>query len=320
MILKIGPILVQYLLRHKQLALQGLGVFTIDSAANPVYDEERQTYNSNIQFYPDTKAPEDPALIQFIVEQSGKIKPLAIADLDSYLAAGKQLLNISKPFVIEGLGTLNRDSHNNVEFAAGTVASQVSDDSSRHNKPKSSESYDAINFHDNYLKPPRAGENMMRKLLIAAACLVGIAIIAWVVYFFLYHEETPVTEPNKTVVSTPPVTSPDTANSNTSPIYDSTKAQQTDSVKPVTQAPVTAAATPATATGYNIVIEYASKARALKRYADLRDWGIPVQISTKDSVQYKLFFNFTGPLSDTTHKKDSISRYYARKVFVEMNP
>ena len=315
--MKIGPILVQYLLRNKQLPLQGLGVFTVDSAANPVYDEERQVYSSNIQFYPDNKAPEDPALIQFIVEQSGKIKPLAIADLDSYLAAGKQLLNISKPFVIEGLGTLNRDSHNNIEFAAGTVASQVTDESSRHGKPKSSESYDAINFHDNYLKPPRAGENMMRKLLIASACLVGIAIIVWVVYFFLYHEESPATVPqNNEVVATPPVASPDTTSTANTSVYDSTKVQQTDSLRPANPAPTTVAA----ATGYNIVLEYAGKARALKRYADLKEWGIPVQISTKDSVQYKLFFNFDGPLSDTTRKKDSISRYYARKVYVELNP
>jgi len=61
-ILKIGSILVQYLLRNKHLSLHGLGVFSIDNSANPVYDEEKQQYDSPIHFSPDSKAADDSGL------------------------------------------------------------------------------------------------------------------------------------------------------------------------------------------------------------------------------------------------------------------
>jgi hypothetical protein len=317
-ILKIGSILVQYLLRNKHLSLHGLGVFSIDSSANPVYDEEKQQYDSPIHFSPDSKAADDSGLIDFIVENSTKIRPLAIADLDSYLAAGKQLLNISKPFVIEGLGTLNRNTQGHVDFVAGTGASHITEEGSRHSKQKTADGNDAISFQDNYLRPPRSADNMTQKFLIAAAVLVGIAIIAWVVYFFLYREESRPLEQPPIVITKPVETPPDTTK---------VQAAVTDSIKPKqdsTVATQTAVTGPApTSSGnltYNIVIEYANKARALKRYAALQEWDSHVKLATKDSVYFKLYCTFTGPLSDTTHKKDSLSSYYGRKVYVELNP
>jgi hypothetical protein len=317
-ILKIGQILVQYLLRHKHLSLHGLGVFAIDSSVNPVYDEEKQQYDNHIHFSPDSKASDDSGLIDYIVENSTKIRPLAIADLDSYLAAGKQLLNISKPFVIEGLGTLNRNPQGHIDFVAGSGASHIPEEGSRHTKQRTADSNDAISFHDNYLRPPRSADNMTQKFLIAAAVLVGIAIIAWVVYFFLYREEsTPLEQPP--IVITKPVETPRDTTKTQAIVTDSIKPKQDSTVatqNAVTSAPVTTSG-PST---YNIVIEYANKARALKRYVVLQQWDSQVKISTKDSVYFKLYCTFTGPLSDTTHKKDSLSSYYGRKVYVELNP
>ena len=54
------------------------------------------------------KPSEDNDLIDFIVQNTKKIKPLASADLDSFLTLGRQFLNIGKPFTIQNLGTLEK--------------------------------------------------------------------------------------------------------------------------------------------------------------------------------------------------------------------
>jgi hypothetical protein len=297
-----------------------LGVFNIDSAANPVYDEEKQQYDSPIHFTPDSKATDDPELINFIVEISSKIRPLAIADLESYVAAGKQLLNISKPFMIEGLGALNRNAQGHIEFLPGSGGAHVTEEVNRPIRQRASaDSSEAISFHDNYLKPPKSGDNIMQKLLIAAACLVGIAIIAWVVYFFLYREESHPLEQPPIVITQPAVSTPDTTTKIQQAPIDSVKLKQ-DSIVTTKPASTTTATSGSTSPTYNIVIEYANKARALKRFAVVQQWESGVKLATKDSVYFKLYCTFTGPLSDTTHKKDSLSSYYGRKVYVELNP
>ena len=43
----------------------------------------------------------------------------ASADLDSYLVLGKQFLNIGKPFIIEGLGVLEKSQQGDYEFRQG---------------------------------------------------------------------------------------------------------------------------------------------------------------------------------------------------------
>jgi cytoskeletal protein RodZ len=201
------------------------------------------------------------------------------------------------------------------------VASQVPEEGNRHGKAKSAESYDAINFQDNYLKPPKSADNMTRKMLIATAVLVGIAIIAWVVYFFLYHEEPQPLEPSPKVVSQPTVVKPDSSTILPAPSATDSLKPKTDTAKSVLL-PAAPIATPSAsnASSYNVVIEYANKERALKRFAALQQWNSHVKLSTRDSIYFKLFCTFTGPLSDTLKKKDSLSSYYGRKVYVELNP
>lgn len=108
--MKIEQLLVQHFYQHRQITLQGLGTFTLspDIALPADNDKDSNLPENAISFVYNPRAQEDDELISFIVQQTRKIRPLASADLDSYLVLGKQFLNIGKPFTIEGLGQLEK--------------------------------------------------------------------------------------------------------------------------------------------------------------------------------------------------------------------
>ncbi len=61
----------------------------------------------------------DEDLIDFIRKHTGKIRPLAESDLETFVADGKLMLNIGKPFHIEGIGTLQKNREGVYEFTPG---------------------------------------------------------------------------------------------------------------------------------------------------------------------------------------------------------
>jgi hypothetical protein len=77
------------------------------------------------------------------------------------------------------------------------------------------------------------------------------------------------------------------------------------------------APTNVTPSGFEVVLEVANKKRALQRYADLREWGHKVQMSTQDSLTFKLSIPIDAPLSDSIRHRDSLSRFFGRKVWIE---
>ncbi len=109
--------MLKYLLQKKILHIQGLGSFSLTrvdiSSENPM---DAVIPEGAVCFTVDPKTKEDLALVDFISAETGKIKPLAASDLESVIIQAKQLLNISKPFTIEGLGTLQKNMRNEIEF------------------------------------------------------------------------------------------------------------------------------------------------------------------------------------------------------------
>ncbi len=308
--MKIAQLLSQYLQENKKLRLQGLGEFTLGGVSAGPTDSEKglsRSPDETISFKINSKVTEDLQLIDYISQLSGKIKPLASADLDSFLTTGKQLLNISKPFVIEGIGTLSRDAHNEIEFTQGHISIHGEEEHAgkkfRNQNPESS---NPDSFGDNYLKPARTYDNGTRKLLIWVAVLAGIAIIAWIGFHFLSTQSEPEQAPveNK-VLNTPAL--PDS----TALVSDSLQKRVNDSLAaPKTQAPANYS--------YKIIIETAQRDRALKRYKDLVEWGHKVIMTTNDSVTFKLAIPIRGPLSDTARNRDSLTQFFGRKTHVEL--
>ena len=119
--MKIEQLLVQHFYNNREITLQGMGTFKLspDFVLPMENDKEVVMPENAIDFQYNPKATEDETLIDFIVQQTRKIKPLASADLDSYLVLGKQFLNIGKPFNIEGVGILEKNMQGDLVFSQG---------------------------------------------------------------------------------------------------------------------------------------------------------------------------------------------------------
>lgn len=121
MALKIPQLLVQYLYNTRRMSLPGLGIFTLDKSVVLPEENDRALLSlpNAVQFQNANVAAADKDLISFICENTGKIRPLAISDLDSYLSLGTEMLNIGKPFHLEGIGTITKNKSGKFDFTPG---------------------------------------------------------------------------------------------------------------------------------------------------------------------------------------------------------
>ena len=71
------------------------------------------------------KTGEDEKLVDYIVEHTNKIKPLASSDLESYAILAKQFLNIGKPLVMEGVGSIQKSQQGIYEFFPGQLDTNI---------------------------------------------------------------------------------------------------------------------------------------------------------------------------------------------------
>lgn len=315
--MKISDILVSFLQKNKTLALPGLGTFTLRETAYVLPDDDKQPAlpPGSVEFELDRATPEDPALIAEISRITGKIKPLASSDLEALVIQGKQLINISKPFQIEGLGSLQKNHRGEVEFIP-----YVGEEHRAANEKRSEEPGEPIRFGENYLKPETQVKSTgSRTATLAALFVAGFALIAWVGYYFYQQsaqEDAPQTLATSQLIATidttavsQQVVSTDSTVTTPPPVQDSAAAPA--------PAPVNTITTAANVEGFNLIVEYAKRTRALKRYADLREWGHKAQMTTSDSNTFKIFIPVKAPLSDSAKHRDSLSRFFGRQVWVE---
>ncbi len=296
--MKIEQLLVQHFYNARKVTLQGMGTFTLSpDFILPAENEKDLVMPENaVQFEYNPRAAEDDELIDYIVQQTRKIKPLASADLDSYLVLGKQFLNIGKPFRIEGLGKLEKNQSGQYEFVQGSFSNTKKEVAAPVSLREKDER-DEISF-----AAPAKQSAIPKKGLIAIALLIGVLMIGAVTwYFFLRHK--PVAEETVTAPMQP---SADTGTAKLPAVPDS-----------VSKKPVIAS------DGYTFKVvfkETINKAAALERMNELTTRGHKVIMYTSDSVKYKLAEPFTLPLSDTARIKDSLNRfYYLGKAYIEVN-
>ncbi len=312
--MKLSRLLADYLVQHKTLKLQGIGILTVDETVSKSPEQEKEGIifaPNSIHFQEDRKLGEDKDLIVFISRETGKIMPLASSDLDSYLELGKQLINISKPFVLESIGVLQKNGQNKLEFNQGEAHSAQMD---QNHKKTSRPNDEEVHFDDNYLRPAKKTAGSFNYLAIASLILLGLALIGWVASYLYKKSNLPEKDTGFTTMSSPVIQEP---------VPDTLKTQRfTDTVTTFAAVVDTAAAsmnaTDKTEPGtFNLVLEISNRNRAMKRYADLKEWGHKVEMITTDSVNYKLFIPVSAPLSDTIRHRDSLSRFFGRKVWIE---
>lgn len=107
--MKISVLVAQYFYQNKRLNLPGIGTFFLDVAVDVQnIDKGSRDLLDHIHFAQKAITRPDEELIDFIRKHTGKIRPLAESDLETFVADGKLMLNIGKPFHIEGIGTLQK--------------------------------------------------------------------------------------------------------------------------------------------------------------------------------------------------------------------
>ena len=305
--MKIEQLLVQHFYNTKQVTLQGIGTFNLspDFIMPLENDKDLAIPPDAISFTYNSRATEDETLIAYIVQQTLKIKPLASADLESYIMLGSQFLNIGKPFKIEGIGLLEKNQSGEYEFfQQGHFFNSKAQGAPVQVREKSDED---ISFAS---KAKPNGNN--KKILVLLASFLILAVIVWGAWYFLSRKENvePVAQ-NKIQQTMPPVTiQPDNSKTDTNKIV---VQQKPDSV---TAKSVTL--TPPSADGYTfkiVIKNYPSLFTAQKAYNRLTSYGHKVILYTADSITYKLAMPFSRPVSDTTYARDSV-----RKLLFGGNP
>jgi hypothetical protein len=303
--LKIPLLLVQYLYTNRRIALPGLGVFTLDKSVvlPDEHDKALHSMPNAVQFQNANIAAADKELINFICENTGKIRPLAISDLDSYLNLGTEMLNIGKPFYLEGIGTITKNKNGKFDFTPGEYAlireNTGSSDSSRKKSHGKDKKHDPL--------PAASQDRGVLKIvaLIAALIIVGLG------GYMMYKKNGPAsseitTDTNSVVTEQKPAITTDSQAASSRP--DSVKAKTGDTVHP---------AAVETATYKFVILNSANKDHALRRYNQLISFGLKPHLYQKDSSYFKVYFQFPALSKDTTHIKDSLRREYAHNVIIE---
>ena len=293
--LKLSPILAEYLYTHKELYLAGIGKFSMESlpaADDAVEKNTKETVQAPITFLHDTSVKEDASLVEFISQQTGKMKSLAASDLDSHLELAKQFLNIGKPFFIEGIGTLTKNKSEKFDFTPGNLFNEKATDQNFQDAEKTMTTEESFTDYEEMLTPRQRETPFAKKLVLFLATVVGIGLAVWG-GFLIFKNMAKTEAPTSKAL---PVQ-----------ITDTSSLVQIDSSANLDKN------IPLAENEYRFVIEEADKLRALARFGDLKKWGIDVQMETKDSIIFKLFFKLSASAADTSRIKDSLNLLYGTR-------
>jgi hypothetical protein len=302
--MKIEQLIVQYLYSNKKVTLQDIGTFTVSTDINIPTDSEKDTVlpDNAIDFSYNPKAGVDDGLIAYIVENTRKIKPLATSDLESFIILNKQFLNIGKPLVMEGLGTLQKTQAGDYAFTQSSTSHVMMKEPP---KVVTEKLIEKVTF----ATPPKEKNSGKGKL-------VGLAVIGLLVlgalsfagyYLFTKNKGTATTETE----AASDITQKDTTATVTKDTATSKKIIDTSAIK-------NTVAIIDTNSFYIVVKEYQDLAMAQKRLSKLISYGNKLVLTTKDSITYKMKMPFKLPLIDTLRAKDSLSKFFQAKTYVEL--
>ena len=286
--MKISPLLAQFLINNKQLSLAGLGRFTLNDSGE-------------IAFQHEASVKEDPELVKFIAESTGKMKSLVASDLDSNLELARQFLNIGKPYLFEGIGTLSKNKYGIIEFVQGNISQEKNKENTGDGRDKTSTTENSFTDYEEMFSPKKPGTPATKRIVTWLVAVAGLSLAVfggYIVYTKTKNKKEPIVEKEEIK----PVLIPDSL--------------------PEPKDTTTIISKPVDASGmYRFVIEKASRQRAYFRYNYLRENLIDVKMDTKDSVLFNLYFLLHATPADTAKKRDSLQRLYGTrgKTVVELN-
>ncbi len=300
--MKLAPLLAQFLYSHKRLDLPGIGTFLL---TGPVIEEPDNKQGKSlrppdISFESNHYLKDAPDLIQYICSQTGKIRALAAADLDSHLSNVQQFLNIGKPFLLEGIGSLVKIQSGEYAFSSGDILSEKFKDYTA--KEISATSSIEESFSD-YKKPiNRSSDKNWRRPAVILLIIAGIGLAVWGGYT-VYKITTSKNKAGNASVSLSP------------PAKNETVLVKDTAIHPKDN--VTGNTTTIPPGNFRFVLEVANAKRAFERFGRLKEYQWAVQMETKDSLNYKLFMVLPVAIADTSRIIDSLSIVNGKKVYIE---
>jgi hypothetical protein len=305
--LKLPLLLTQFLYKNKKLRLPGIGIFTLDPAA-VIPDEHNKDLHATAMGIEFKNAPvreADDELVEYIRVNTGKIKPLAISDIESYLALATQLLNIGKPFYLEGIGTLTKDKEGRFIFTRGEYAVVRQEDGSLEKAGKPQGKRKSV-LEETHFEPQ---PNNARRFLLVFALIGGLSLVGWGGYMLYKKNTAPKNETGNTIArEDSTAVKPDSA-AIVAAAPDSLSLNKQESAK-------TAPGGDSVLYKFN-VLETSNKLRALKRYNQLLSFDLKIRLYTQDSSFFKVYFRFPALPKDTIHIKDSLQREYGHRITIE---
>jgi hypothetical protein len=286
--LKISPLLAQFLLSNKQLSLAGLGRFILDDSGGIIFQH-------------DASVKEDAELVSFIAESTGKMKSLVASDLESNLELARQFLNIGKPYLFEGIGTLSKMKSGSIEFVQSNTSTEKNRENTGEGRDKTSTTENSFTDYEEMFSPKKPKAPTTKKIMTWLITIAGLLLAVYggyIVYTKTKNKKEPIVKKEEIK----PVLTPDTLSKTKDTTSIITKSTNTSGI-------------------YRFVIEKATRQRAFSRYNYLKENLIDVKMDTKDSLLFKLYFLLPATPADTAWKRDSLQRLYGTrgKTVIELN-
>ncbi len=299
--MKIEQLLTPFLIKNKKFSLQDIGTFILLSDPIATKDEIQHLVftEDSIQFTSDKNAKQDDLLIQYITENTKKIKPLATSDLESFTMLSKQFLNLGKPLLIEGLGSLSKNKYGIYEFTQANKVVIQKEIPSDFETKKAAELENKIT-HKKY----NFNQSKKSNGLVFIIILLSIIIAGFVVYLFLQKSPESTQQNN---VENPAIkeeidTSADKKNTAIDLRFNKTDSNlNTKHFKIIVS-------------NYNSLIEAKKGFNSISKLS----YGKNIMMYTKDSIRFYLAVPMNRNITDTIKIKDSMQLLFGKSMGVEL--
>jgi hypothetical protein len=301
---KVDSLLAPFLYQHRKLYLEGIGLFTLDEGAAHVEEQIKdKTIPTGIRFSKQSDPQSWQALVDHVQAQTGKMKPLAEADLNSSLAEIIQVLNIGNPYYFEGIGTLQKIKDGSFNFIPGAAAIPTADEMS----VKAADLKRSSVFTADLEASPSVSTSGAR-ILVVLGVILTLGLVAGGGYY-LYNKNTNPVETQVASIAQPLTPA--------APNPDSLAKQQAKDSLPDLKENILAPVDTVQASGYKFIFETTDrKNRALKRYNQLKgatvlkEFNNQVSLETTDSVTFNIFTTINCGPADTNRVKDQLNAWY----------
>ena len=310
--MKVEQLIINYLMLHKKVGIQSIGHFIYEEVVSASSETDQHVLTEkNISFVCNKNELIDEGFIAYFIQETGKIKPLATSDLESFSILGQQFLNIGKPMVFRGLGYLTKHQSGEYEFTQGEIMPERTERIGENKQvQQTEENRDNSNKIDFSTFKKKKGPS--KKWIPITIIVILIGLMGLVVYIFSRYEkknnEKPLKiesqEKGKVVVNSQPKAKPVVIEK-----IDSAANLNKDSML-----------LPHSNGFFVVVRSYGDLESAQRGFNRLQvlPFGKEVKMITVDSSHYQIAVPVSGNITDSSRIRDSVKAIFGKTAFVRI--